>query len=253
MSKTRALLRLSRLALHVGNGLTTLFVQRRKYGEKWFDHETGKQAISHWADRFCRIIGVEVQARGQTEHDANLIVANHISWLDVPVLASHLPMCFIAKQEIRHWPVIGGLVSQAGTLFIERESRSILGPLLANMENRFAGQARLALFPEGTTSDGSNVRRFHSALFQACAGKPCMIQPLAIRYCDKDDSHFEAPWINNEKFFPHLWRILQRKQTRVRVDLLPAISTENKGRQELAMMCHMLISTKFPRVEQEVA
>ncbi len=112
-----------------------------------------------------------------------LVVSNHVSWLDIYVLHALEPMTFIAKSQIRSWPVIGWLVTAAGTLYIERGRRHAVHDVLHQAQRRCDLGERICFFPEGTTSEGHGLLKFHSNLFSLVERRPdLLVQPISIRY-----------------------------------------------------------------------
>jgi 1-acyl-sn-glycerol-3-phosphate acyltransferase len=141
----------------------------------------------------------------ETGH-GRLWVANHISWLDVVVLGAQTPLAFIAKSEIAAWPVVGLLARSTGVLFVERGRAVRSGKTVAAMRERLLRGETLLLFPEGTTTRGGSVARFHSSLFQAALDAAVPVIPLAVSY---RGPHAElVPFVGDDAFVPHLWRLL---------------------------------------------
>jgi len=137
-----------------------------------------------WAGSMLDAIGLELRVEGETIAPGALLVANHVSWLDVLVVASRTPAVFVAKSEVRGWPAIGWLAARAETLFLRRSSgRSLLAVKGRVAELLREGRA-VAYFPEGTTSDGAGVLPFRSGLLQAAVDVGRAVQPIAIAYCD---------------------------------------------------------------------
>jgi len=138
-----------------------------------------------WAGCMLDAAGVELRVEGAAIAPGALLVANHVSWLDILVLASRAPAVFVAKSEVRRWPAIGWLAARAGTVFLRRAS----GRSLLAAKSRIAGLLRdgrgAAMFPEATTSNGETVLPFRSGLMQAAvdAGRP--VQAIAIAYRDE--------------------------------------------------------------------
>ncbi len=143
------------------------------------------------------------------------LVANHVSWLDIPVIAAARPCHFLSKAEVARWPVIGWLARSVGTLFIRRgagESRAKAGEI---REHLALGRGIL-VFPEGTTTDGTAVRRFFPQLFAAAEDAP--VQTVAVRYRDAAGQVDRSlAFIDDDELHHHLWRLLGRE--RIVVDL----------------------------------
>jgi 1-acyl-sn-glycerol-3-phosphate acyltransferase len=168
-----------------------------------------------------RILDVRVEVRGAVAGERPLlIVSNHISWLDIPVLGAVAQASFVAKSEIRSWPVIGFLATLQRTLFVERERRHRTGKATSEIGARLSGGDAVVLFAEGTTSDGIRVLPFRSALMGAAReasnaeGGPVLVQPLAVRYTRRDGlpigrAAMQAiAWVGDTDLVPHLAGIL---------------------------------------------
>ena len=166
--------------MHIVGGLaTTVFVF------PWVGRGTRQRLIRRWCRQFLRML--EVEARVHWRHDGGmpgnvLIVANHISWLDIFVLLSFQPARFIAKADLRRLPVVGRLIANVGTLFIERERRRDTHTVNRHTVEALARGDVVAVFPEGTTSDGTGLLKFHSSLLQSAVDANGHVQPIAIRY-----------------------------------------------------------------------
>ena len=137
---------------------------------------------------------LKVEARVHWRHDGEmpanvLIVANHISWLDIFVLSSLQPARFIAKADLRRLPIAGRLIANVGTLFIERERRRDTHTVNRHTVEALTRGDVVAVFPEGTTSDGTGLLKFHSSLLQSAVDAKGHVQPIAIRYRTPGDEH----------------------------------------------------------------
>jgi 1-acyl-sn-glycerol-3-phosphate acyltransferase len=139
--------------------------------------------VQRWSARLLRMLHVDTRVHGSLAADGGnvLIVANHISWLDIFVLNAVCPVRFVAKAELARWPLVGRLVRGSGTLFIERARRRDTHRVNQTVTDALAGGDVVALFPEGTTSDGASVLPFKSSLLQSIVDASGHVQPLALR------------------------------------------------------------------------
>ncbi|WP_407276712.1 lysophospholipid acyltransferase family protein [Halothiobacillus sp. DCM-1] len=212
-----ALLRLFRLLGHFAQGLWLTYTRAHRSAEQQ------TLIVQRWLAAVPGLIGVEVRHNNPppSESGGALWVANHISWLDIPLLGGLAPgVVFLAKEEIRRWPIIGALATGAGTQYLQRGrgSEAAYQAITAGL----ASGKRVVIFPEGTTTRGDQVRRFHPRLFQAVLDHPAPIQPIAIRYQDASGSPARsAAYIDDDSFLGSLWRVLTARQLVAEVVFLP--------------------------------
>ncbi|QJD28970.1 lysophospholipid acyltransferase family protein [Methylococcus geothermalis] len=185
-----------------------------------------------WFRSFLLILGVHVERRGQWNPDAPLWVANHISWLDIVVIGAQAPLTFISKQDVAGWPVFGFLASRTGTLFLRRGDREDTQRVGERMTWLLRQRRTLLLFPEGTSSSGEGVLRFHPRLFQPAKRACVAVQPIALAY--RGSAGEIVPFVGEASFLPHLLRMLMMPRTVVELSFGPAIDSEHLNRDELA-------------------
>jgi len=138
--------------------------------------------VQTWSLRMLDAMGVTWRAEGVVQPGPVLRVANHLSWLDILVMNAVAPSRFVSKAEVRHWPLIGALTVGAGTLLIEREKRRDAMRVVHHMAESLQAGDAVAVFPEGTTSDGQTLLPFHANLLQAAVVTDSPVQPWALRY-----------------------------------------------------------------------
>jgi len=230
--------RAARLATHVLRGIYLTRGQQRRSAEMQ------AQLVRDWHDRLIRILNIEVSITGHLPTDApHLWIANHISWLDIPLLGSLAPHAvFVSKQEVRSWPVIGSLAAAAGTLFMQRGSGSE-GARSAITEGLSTGR-HIVIFPEGTTTDGHKVNRFHARLFQPAIDCRASLLPIAIRYISHDGKLARtAAYIDDDHILGSIGRVLATRKLFAQVHLLETIDThEPAPRNQLAELAKHRIS-----------
>lgn len=167
--------------------------------------------VREWSRRMLKIMGVGLDVRGAV-HDSGplLVVANHISWLDIVVMNACQPARFVSKADARHWPVLGSLISGVGTLFIERENRRDAMRVVHLMAERLVDRDIVAVFPEGTTGDGRSVLPFHANLLQAAIATGTPVLPVALGYRDPGDGGIsDAPlFIGDTTLLTSIWSTL---------------------------------------------
>ena len=163
-----------------------------------------------------------------------LVVMNHISFIDILVLDALRPVHFIAKSEIRDWPLIGTLCARTGTIFIERGKRHAVHDVLKTMADQLRAGEVVSFFPEGTTSDGSQVLPFHANLFEAAVRAQAMVRPLVISYWQAGHRSLAPAFIDDLSLVDCAVAVLAATGIEVRLKLLDAIPSEGLTRQQLA-------------------
>lgn len=201
--------------------------------------------MQRWSRALLDILQIRLEIGGQLppqRMQGALLVANHISWLDVYALNAVKPSCFVAKSEVRSWPLLGLLCRRAQTIFIERNLRR--DTLRANglIAERLGLGECVALFPEGTTTDGLQVRHFHSSLLQCAIDTGCAVYPVTIRYHDGSGRYCnDAAFIGDMTLLQSLRRILFCHSLHATLVFLPAISGARGNRRSLATGAHTAI------------
>ena len=164
-----------------------------------------------------------------------LVVANHVSWLDVFVLNAVQPVRFVAKAELAEWPVAGRLIRGVGTLFVERGRRKDARRVNARAAHALASGDIVAVFPEGTTTDGTRLLPFKSSLLQPIVEAEGQVQPVAIRYRDAAGEHSSVPaYVGDDTFFASFWRVTGARSLRVELHAPPALAARASNRRDLA-------------------
>lgn len=201
-----------------------------------------------------KIIGLRLDVHGaRPSQGPGLIVANHISWIDIIAIGSLVPCHFIAKSDVARWPVFGQLAKLTGVLFLDRERRTVTAPFRSLMENNFAQGVTLVLFPEGTSTDGGNVLPFKSALFPNPGQDNVELYPLVISYYrNSPRDHTFYGWFADMTLLTHIWQIFKSGDFTIRLDFLPQESPgAYASRKDLAMSCEQLIREKLAMVRKE--
>ncbi|MBA1303565.1 lysophospholipid acyltransferase family protein [Stutzerimonas stutzeri] len=193
-----------------------------------------KQQLTRWfLARLAATLPFRVRVTGELPAQPMLWVANHVSWCDIPLLGMLAPLSFLAKAEVRAWPALGWLAQAAGTLFIRRGSGD--AALVNRQLTTHLLQGRhLLIFPEGTSTDGEEVRTFHSRLFACAVDAGRAVQPVAIRYRRNGERDTVAPFIGDDELPDHLHRLLTSDSCDVEIRLLPPIDTRTLDRKAIA-------------------
>ena len=168
------------------------------------------RAVEVWARGMLAIIGIEVRVKGHPAPGPVLMAANHISWLDILVMHAACHCRFVAKSEIRSWPLVGVLTTGGGSLYIERGSRHDAMRVVHQMAAALQAGQVLAAFPEGRTGDGITLLPFHANLLQAAISANAPIQPVALQFIDAQTHERSlAPcYRDDDTLISSLWRTL---------------------------------------------
>ncbi|MEU2879591.1 lysophospholipid acyltransferase family protein [Streptomyces sp. NPDC007070] len=189
----------------------------------------GRRVPADWIRRWCQAIvraaGVRVRVTGPAAPTGGLLlVAHHVSWLDIPLLAAVRPARMLAKTEIRRWPVAGALVARGGALFIERDRLRALPDTVARIAAALRGGSAVAAFPEGSTWCGRARGRFHRAVFQAALDARVPVQPVRIRYLEAGGEASTAPaFVGDDTLLASVWRVLSARGLTAEVEIRPVV------------------------------
>jgi 1-acyl-sn-glycerol-3-phosphate acyltransferase len=211
-----------------------------------------ERLVRNWSRRLLRVCRVSFeQAPGAPALEHALIVANHVSWLDIFVINSLHPCRFVAKAEIRGWPVLGWLAARAGTVFIARDNRRELRHIFAGLVGLLQSGERVAFFPEGTTATQGTLLPFHANLFEAAIDAKVAVQPYALEYVDGEGAYHPAvEYVDSTTFVQSLKLILQGTPVRARLACMAPIETAGAHRRELAQAAHGAVAAALHAKEQ---
>jgi len=196
---------------------------------------TRLQWVGRWCARTLRSLGIVLHAAGTPRSGATLLVANHISWLDILAINAVQPARFVSKTDVHGWPLIGWLVACGGTLFIERERKRDALRVVHQVAQALTAGDTVAMFPEGTTSEGHMVLPFHANLLQAAIATETPVQPVALRFCDA--SHPVSPaaaYVGDTSLAQSLWWVVMARGLQAHVAWLPPQETRQLERRALA-------------------
>lgn len=188
-----------------------------------------------WAGRLLRVLGVRMRHVGDELDNGMLVLANHVSWLDVFAINALAPTTFVCKTEVRRWPAIGWMVARNDTLFLERGRHSAAAALNTRLRSALDAGRTVVVFPEGTSSDGRQVLPFHAALLQPAIEGGYPIVPLCVRYRDCSGRYTEVPaYCDDIGFVQSLRAIAASPSLVAEVCVLPVVSGESSTRREAA-------------------
>jgi 1-acyl-sn-glycerol-3-phosphate acyltransferase len=223
--------RVVRLLLHLLHGMAVMALRFPSLDA------AGRQArIQWWSAGLLRAVGVGLRVRGTPRPGATLLVANHVSWLDIAALHAAVPQArFVAKADIHRWPLLGWLVAGAGTLFIERERKRDALRVVHTMADALRAGQTVAVFPEGTTGPGPELLPFHANLLQAAIATETPVQPAVLRFADAHQRFSPAvEFVGDTTLVQSLWRVATARGLVAHVDLLAPQGSTHADRRALA-------------------
>ncbi len=231
MRSLRALAKFLRVIAQVLHGYWAIRTTFPKLND-----EQQARYVEVWARGMLAIIGIEVRVKGQPAQGPVLMAANHISWLDILVMHAACHCRFVAKSEIRSWPLVGVLTTGGGSLYIERGSRNDAMRVVHQMAEALQKGQVLAAFPEGRTGDGITVHPFHANLLQAAISAEAPIQPIALQFFDAQTQEVSlAPcYRDDDTLISSLWRTLCAPPLLVQVRYGHKQYAEGRNRREWA-------------------
>ncbi|MDA7415379.1 lysophospholipid acyltransferase family protein [Xenophilus arseniciresistens] len=201
---------IARLLHAVGLALQGWWIIRRRF--ELMDDARRATEVERWARRMLRVLGIQLLVQGEPPPARTplLLISNHISWLDILVLHAARHVRFVSKSAVKGWPFIGLMATAAGTLYIERERRRDAMRVVHHMTEALRNGDRLAVFPEGTTSDGRVLLPFHANLLQAAISAGVPVLPAALRFVDAatGQTSFAPRYVDEDTLLSSLWRTL---------------------------------------------
>ena len=231
MHGVRALWRLARVVVH---GLHGVFVVLLRFPSL---EAAGRHArVGWWSSKTLRLLGLRLEVEGAFRPGAKLLVANHVSWIDIMAVHAVCPEArFVSKADVQHWPLVNRLVAGGGTLYIERERPRDAVRVVHQMAEALRAGDTVAVFPEGTTGDGRTLLPFHANLLQAAIATATPIQPVALRFSDA--RHAVSPaalFVGDTTLMQSLWQLACGDGIVVRVRVLGAQGTAHADRRAQA-------------------
>jgi 1-acyl-sn-glycerol-3-phosphate acyltransferase len=201
--------------------------------------ERRRDIRTRWSHELLRYFGFTLKIDGALPAHPGLIAANHVSWIDIFAINALTPVSFVSKDDVLHWPIIGMLARHNETIFLQRGSRGHAHTIGKDMAHRLQHGSWLAVFPEGTTTDGTHLHPFHAALLQPAIDAGVPVTPVALRYEDPSGNQSMLPAYTGDT---SLWKsfclILSARHLVVRLTIGQPVQIEpgtgNQGRKQLA-------------------
>ena len=211
-----------------------------------------------WMQVSLKVLGFRVTVHGHApathSHSSNTLwVSNHVSWTDINVLNSLGQVTFLSKAEVRHWPIVGGLASVAGTLFVQRGAGQG-NQAIDDVAHVLDQEQSVVVFPEATTTDGSDVRRFFHPILKAALIHSHPITPITIRYLRGGQPCAQCAYYGDDVFTKHLWRILHYRDVSVAITFHKPIQTQrDDNAKELAKSLRDTIAEPIAELKNQLS
>ena len=214
-----------------------------------------------WHRAISRALGVRSRVEGVPETGGVLYVANHISWLDIPVLGSRIRGAFVAKAEVGSMGIVGHLADIQDTIYVERERRTRAGEQASEIQQRLGEGANVILFPEGTSNDGVHVLPFKSSLFSVVEGAELShvrIQPVTLAYTRLNglpltrQRLLDIAWIGDMELGPHAFDLMRLGRIEAHILCHPPVRRADfADRKALARHCHAVIRAGYQQLMRD--
>ncbi len=240
-----AVWRVAATLLHLLHGVAVVALSWR-----WRDAASRQRRIAWWARGLLFRLGLRLQVQGLAAPGAVLVVSNHVSWLDILAIHAVLPRArFVAKSDVRQWPVLGWLIAAVDTLFIERRHKRDAVRVLHSMAQALAQGQTVAVFPEGTTGDGPVPLPFHANLLQSALTSGVPIQAVVLRYSEPGRGFSRtAAWIGDDSLGGSIWGLALARGLCVHLTLLPLIDPAGMDRRSLARQLQQRLAAVLSEV-----
>lgn len=216
-----------------------------------------KWVLFYYCNLGIKIFNIQVQINDpfQSFRQNGLIVSNHLSYLDIIVIGTYMPACFVTSVEVKNTLFLGQIVEFAGCLFVERRSKSNIGNEISDISRAIASGLDVLVFPEATSTNGEKVLNFKRPLFNSALEITSIIKPITINYKTLDGvtlsltNRDKICWYGDMSFFPHFWDFLKTKETIVSITCgEPFFPKLNDDKSTLAFKAHDIVSNQYRKL-----
>lgn len=240
-------LRIARLLLHLLRGMTIAAIVFPR-----IDDKQRRAHIRRWSRQLLAILAIHlhvtrVRAPDDSRPQRAMLVANHVSWIDIFAIDAVMPARFVAKSEVARWPLVGWLSTRAGTLYVSRARRHDTARINREVRAALERGELVGVFPEGTTTDGNRLLKFHSSLLQPAVSEQAAILPVAVSYWKSDGTRCtELAYDGRWSLWDTVKRMVRVRTIRCTLTVLPALEPQ-RHRRELADAAHRAIAEALER------
>lgn len=201
-------------------------------------------SVNAMIDKLISRLNVTIHVKGRFNRQRpHFVVANHISWLDALILAKQAPFSFVAKQEVKSWPIVGPITEKCHVQFIERQNKFAVYRSLPSLEKALKDNRNVIVFPEGTTTSGKTTEHFYPMLFEAAVRTGVPIQPVAIRYTDEHNKPLpDIAFIDEDVLLDTLKRMFKHPTIHAHIHCLSPFDTLTIDRKQCALQARQQIN-----------
>lgn len=200
-------------------------------------------SFRYWVKDLVRSLNVELQVSGKPVGQGNLLVSNHVSWVDTVILNHAEPLAFVSRHDVEEWPFIGTFTKRMGSVYVDRSNKFQAYRSIPKLEAKLSSGRSVIVFPESTTSDGSELLPFYGMFLESAVRVGCLVQPVALRYFDKQGNTLrEAAYAGDDSFGETLIRMFKQKKVYASIEFLPPLDASKLGRKELCEMSRKSIA-----------
>ena len=201
--------------------------------------------VVRWLCRgVLRLLRIDVRTVGQLPPGPALLVANHLSWIDIVAMVARFDCTFVAKDDVRHWPFIGALGEALGVIWIDRRRKRDLRRAIAKLSDALQSGSRVVLFPEGTTTTGRQVLPFRSSLLQAAVMSRVPVVPIALSAHAADGQGETLCWVGEETLLAHLPRVVALRQATFEIRILTPMAAGPTRKVQSAAARAVIVSAR---------
>jgi len=241
LGEVRAAFRITRLVLHFMGGAVLV-----AFAFPLLAHSRRHALRRRWSRQLLGIFNIRLVLNGVAPVRGSLLVANHISWLDIYGIMAVQPAAFVSKAEVRSWPLVGWLAARTDTLFLRRGNRGHFRTINAEIGMRLEAGGNVTVFPEGTTTDGTHMLDFHAALLQPAVDTGHPVQPWALYYRGMDGlSNRVAAYAGDTTMWQSLRSVALQAGLSLHIDIAPALPTRGAHRRDIAAAAYEAIAERL--------